>query len=80
MNGCVSKTMLDNLFNKDFKCHVVALTTLTKVRRLFQIPRSFRVSLHTVQFVGIERLKILKLAFLTLCSQAVNPPFFGKII
>ena len=32
MSACVSKTMLENLFNKDFKYHVIALTALTKVK------------------------------------------------
>jgi hypothetical protein len=31
MNGCFSKAMLENLFSKDFKCHVIALAALTKV-------------------------------------------------
>ncbi|CAB4025899.1 cytoskeleton-associated 5 isoform X1, partial [Paramuricea clavata] len=30
MSGCVSKAMLENMFNKDFKYHVIALAALTK--------------------------------------------------
>ncbi|XP_028404850.1 cytoskeleton-associated protein 5-like isoform X2 [Dendronephthya gigantea] len=50
MNACVSKTMLENLFHKDFKYHVVALTALSKAITPLDNPA---LKVETIQSVDL---------------------------